>query len=245
MELTIPFSAENIDRSNYTLSLIEKMLEADMLSVDRQLELKRTFDEVFRETAEQYTQRASGSLSRSRAEPLYSSVLYRCDVYLLSLNSDSLAADKLKRCSPALMLARGTEKILSLCEEVYILGERVRATALDLPLYEYRHAALKACDEFKKGYSARFDAKNICTSIDYPLYKTHAYALESSGVLFMHEYLTRLYTENIYCTQLSQGEIIRILEKFGQKYGCRYTRLLFNIVEALLEVEEDLPPFEA
>lgn len=232
--LSLPFSEEEIDVTAYTASLISLCVSHGILTAQRLDALKRTFDAQFREAAEQLTRRASGSLSLEHAEKLYSSVLYRSDAYLLSLKSAQSAADALRTVPPAEILARGAAVITRRFAQARLLAQRVESTALHIGFPEYLHAAHEAFDEFSRGYSARFAAQDICTSIDYPLLCSPAYALKSSGVLFICEYLSALALENEFCRLFPEKEVLGLLNSYGRLYGCPYHRLLFNVCAVVL-----------
>ena len=88
-----------------------------MLNTAKQLEIKKALENEFTETAMQFTRSQSGSISESRAQLLASSVLYRSDVYLLSLRSHEKAASALVNMPMSSILKQGSAEILRLFEE--------------------------------------------------------------------------------------------------------------------------------
>lgn len=232
--LQIPAFEEETDVQNYTLDLLSKCFAGGLISDKKLMEIRSGLNKEFTETAEQYTRRESSSLSKKRAELLYSSVLYRSDVYLLSLRSVSKAVDSLNTLPIDMILKEGQKLILSIHDENQHIFNEAEKYKLNVPCHEYNMAMGKAFDDYFKHYSARFDARNCCNSIDYPLLNIPAYGIKSQGVMFIHDYYTGLMLENKFCRLFDEGEIIHLLECYGRNYGCDYTELLFNISEVLL-----------
>ena len=223
-----------IDRENYTAELLKCCVDDGSISLSHAEHIREDFDKEFVEVAEQYTSRASSSVSLKIAQQLYSSVLYISDVYLLSLNDDGQAINALKCIPVSEILNRGRELISSLHRKNAEIFSVVYKTRLSFPLAEYRFAVDKAFDMYYSGYSARFDARSCCTKIDYPLLGRQAYELTSEGAMFINEYYTCLMYENLICGYFDEKDIVRLLEGCGRLYGAPYTSLLFNICEILV-----------
>ncbi len=229
----LPFSDEDIDIQNYTMSIIVLCSLHDIISDERIAEIRQCFDNAFIETAEQFTKRESSTISEKRAEILYSSVLYQSDIYLLSLNSLTKALNELKTTPMELILEKGRTIIIKLHETNQKIFKHAYKNKLQIPCYEYNYVMEKSFDEYFKGYSARFDARNCCASIDYPLLGCPAYNIKSQGVMFIHEYYTGIMLENEFCQFFKKDKIESLLNVFGEIYNCRYTKLLFNIAEVI------------
>lgn len=229
----LPFSERDIDFQNYTASVL-RLCSANRIITDEKInEIRSGLDKAFVETAEQYTKRESSTIPKKRAELLYSSVLYQCDIYLLSLKSLKKAIDELNILPIEIILDRGQKIILNLHKINLKIFRIAYKNRLNLPYYEYKYVMEKSFDEYFKGYSARFDARNCCASIDYPLLGCPAYNMKSQGVMFIYEYYTGIKLENEFCKYFGEEKIEPILIRYGQIYNCRYTDLLFNISEVL------------
>jgi|GEM_PF-468839 len=231
----LPFSESDTDIQNYTASLLRLCSVNGLIPEKRQLEIRSELDSTFSETAEQYTKAESSTIPLKIAEQLYSSVLYQCDVYLLSLKSLSKAVEALLNISVKTIISSGRILILQMIEDSKAVFRKAYEKRLALPACEYRYAMDKAFDDFLRNYSARFDARNICTSIDYPLLNTAAYDMKSQGVMFILEYYTGIMLENEFCSYFSEKDIADTLVQYGKIYRCKYTDLLFNIAEVLLD----------
>lgn len=232
--LKIPACENEFDVQNYTLDILSRCSAGGIIPDKNLSDIRSGLNKEFTEIAGQYTRRESSSLSKKRAEMLYSSVLYRSDVYLLSLRSAEKAVEALKTLPIDVILKQGQELILSIHEENLRIFNEAAENKLNLSCHEYNVAMGKAFDDYYKHYSARFDARNCCNSIDYPLLNTPAYGIKLQGVMFIHEYYTGLMLENKFGKLFDEGEIKYLLECYGRVYGCDYTELLFNFSEVLL-----------
>lgn len=144
---------------NYTTELISLCIEGGMLNTAKQLEIKKALENEFTETAMQFTCRQSGTISESRAQLLASSVLYCSDVYLLSLRSHEKAASALANMPMSDILKQGSAEILRLFEESMKIFRTAYNTRINADNHEYRYVTEKAYDEFRRNYSAQFDAQ--------------------------------------------------------------------------------------
>ncbi len=152
---------------------------------------------------------------------------------LLKLKSTDRATKMLKNTSMYDILQIGKKLILEYFEECKIIFKRAYNLKLDTHLYEYKYVMEKAFDEFVTNYSARFNATDICASIDYPLLNQQAYEMTSKGVLFIKEYYSAIMYENMFCSMLDKTSISNTLAGFGEIYNYDYNDLLFNISEVL------------
>lgn len=221
------------DVQNYTLDILSRCSAGGIIPEKKLDEIRCGLNKEFTETARQFTRRESNSISRKRAEILYSSVLYRSDVYLLSLKSADRAIDKLKTLPIETILKKGQELILSIHEENLHIFNEATKNKLNLHSHEYNMAMGKAFDDYYRHYSARFDARNCCNSIDYPLLNIPAYGIKLQGAMFMYEYYSGLLLENKFCRLFDESELKFLLECYGRTYGCNFTELLFNISEVV------------
>lgn len=224
----------NIDRQNYTASILQLCMTVGIISSARAEEIRCRFDTEFKETAAQYTSRESSSISMKLAEQLYSSLLYRTDIYLLSLKSDEAAVLALKSMPIGEILNEGRELILRIHEQNLKIFRQAYKKRLSVPLAEYRYVMDTAFDEYVRNYSARFDARNCGTSIDYPLLGRPAYALTSEGAVFINEYYTSIMLENELCSHFAAEELERLLLCYGRLFNVHYSTLLFNIAEVVM-----------
>ena len=233
--LSLPFSEESVDVQNYTASLLARCAEFNVIDSGKLSEIRQSLTAAFTETAEQFTRRESSSVSRKRAELIYSSVLYWSDVCLLSFNSLFQAVHTLKSCPMSLILSRGQKLILEIHSRNIEIFRKVYQTRLDVNCYEYRYVIEKSFDEYLKNYSARFDARSCGASIDYPLLGTPAYGLKSQGVMFINEYYGKILLENKFCRLFSPSALEAMLVSYGERYNYRYSEILFNISEIAAE----------
>lgn len=230
----LPFDKNDVDTQNYMVSLLKLCSFHKIIESTKILALKKQFDEIFKENARQYTKGESSSISLKSAEKLYSSIFYNCDVYLKNLKSVEKAVEVLKNSSAYEIYMCGmdlTAGVHKRSREVFKQAYKLR---LDVPVYEYQYVMKKSFDEYNANYSARFDAENCCASIDYPLLHTAAYVMDSMGAVFIYEYYSAILCENEFCSCFNKFQIDSLLKNYGRIYGCKYSELLFNICEVIL-----------
>ncbi len=229
--LNLPFSDNDIDKENYTMSLLSRCAQSDIISTAEIVKIKSDINEAFTETAAQFTKRQSSTISRKRAELIYSSVLYWSDIYFLSLDSLEKSVKSLKSCPMKYILDFGRELILKIHHKNSEIYKKVLDSRLDIDCYEYNYVLDHSFAEYAKGYSARFDARSCCASIDYPLLNCPAYSLSSQGAMYINEYYSKLLFENEFCRLFDHDKLISVLVAYGHIYKSNYTEILFNIAE--------------
>ena len=220
---------------NYTSELISLCIESGMLNTAKQLEIKKALENEFTETAMQFTSRQSGTISESRAQLLASSVLYRSDVYLLSLRSHEKAASALVNMSMSGILKQGSAEILRLFEESMKIFCIAYNTRINADNHEYRYVTEKAYDEFRRNYSAQFDGAGCPCNIDYPLLGQNACDSKLKGVMFICDYYRCICLENKLCRLFSEADIIRLLEAHAHDRHDDYRQMYLNIAEVIAD----------
>ncbi|MGN0612760.1 MAG: DUF6179 domain-containing protein [Porcipelethomonas sp.] len=231
IEFKLPFQEDDIDRLNYTESLLFCCAAADIIDRKRAEEIKGDLYSAFVETAGQFTGRESSTISRKRAGLISSSVLYWSDVYLMGAGSLREAVNILRSTPMHLILNRGREMIMKIHMQNIELFRKVHRTMLELDCYEYRYAIENSPDEYIRTYSARFDARSCGASIDYPLLDVPAYGLEAQGAVYINEYYSRLLLENEFCLNFDIRKLKLLLTEYGRIYKSDYRDFPFNIAE--------------
>ena len=226
-------SLAQIDKENYTISLLQHCSVLGVIQPEKILQIKKFFQDEFVETASQYTKRENSTLPRKSADEIYRSVLYQSDIFLLSLSDTDTAVDALKNMSLEKILYKGKDLIMKYYSESKSYYNKARQYNLDLPVYEYRYVMDEAFNKFYKNYSARFNALDVCASIDYPLMNKKPYEMTSRGVVFIKEYYQDIMLENRFCSLFDIDDIRTLLSGYGKIYGCKYTDILFNIAEVV------------
>lgn len=223
----------SLSPENYTMELISLCIESGMLNTAKQLEIKKALENEFTETAIQFTRSQSGSISESRAQMLASSVLYRSDVYLLSLRSHEKAASALVNMPMSSILKQGSVEILRLFEESMKIFRTAYNTRINADNHEYRYVTEKAYDDFRRNYSAQFDGAGCPCNIDYPLLGQNACDSKLKGVMFICDYYRCICLENELCRLFSEADIIRLLESYAHERNDDYRQMYLNIAEVI------------
>lgn len=234
LENEIPFTTSDLDIQNYTAELISNCVLHGIISDEKVIEIRSCIETEFIEIAEQNVKRESSTISKQNAELICNSIMYQADVYLLHLNSICLVISELKNRRFSQIINDGKMLIQKIYDNNFNIFKTAFMNRLNIDNYEYNYVMNKSFDEYAKNYSGRFDARNCCTIIDYPLLGRPAYNIKLQGVMFIAEYYTGLMYENIFCKYFKENNIIDILAKYGEMYKCCYKDLSVNICEVLL-----------
>ena len=227
--------SNNIDIQNYTASLLASCAENKSISMNKLQHIQQELDLAFVETAEQYTKRQSSTIPKAVAKQLYSSLLYQSDMALLSLKSHDKAISFLNDKDMNEILDLGRKIIFKLHEESKEIFRLAYKYRLKIPVYVYRYAMDIAFDEYCSKYSARFNALDLCTSIDYPLLGENAYDFKEKGVLFIHEYYSRILLENMICERVGEIKVTDFIKVYAKKIKSSVESLFVNFTEILLD----------
>lgn len=225
---------EQLDKSNYTLSLLSLCLRDGIISQGQQNKILSDFNAQFLETARQYAHRESSTIPKSIAQNIYLSLFFQSDVYLLGLKSAEKAAETLIESGVDKITAAGKLLLLQSFKRTRLIYSAAKAKRLSTENEEYIYAMNGAYVDFCTGYSARFDALNCCCKITYPLLNKHPLDMPERGVMFMLEYYSCILLENRFCGFFTQAEINRVLAAYGRAYGVPYDTLLVNVSSVLL-----------
>ena len=227
----LPFGEEDIDKSSFTASLLALCSANGLLTAEKEADIKSAITALFLESLEEFTLRASGSVSMKYAESIYESVLYRADVYFDRVKSAQEAVQKLIKSDFREILAEGSRFLLEDLSRTAGYYEKAASCALRVSAHEYNFAVNEAFREFSQRYSARFFARSTVTQIDYPLLYGPAYAIPETGVLFMKRYYRSLMLENRFCSLFPGRELHGLFLRYGELCNAHYGDLLFNFCE--------------
>lgn len=232
-QCAVPVEPDALDPRNYTLSLLEACREKGLLDDAQCGRIQLGLGRIFAETAAEYTRRASSTIPRTTARQLYDAVLFRCDAYLSRLPL-SEGIHLLQQGNMEEICHRGMECILDAftrCKEIFRQAYAIRCR---LPIGAYQYAMEHAFDRFCKGYSARFDPRNDCMGIDYPLLGRQAYALPEEGVWFVGTYYSCLLLENQLCRMVPASALAALFAGYARSYHCEPEDLHISAAELLV-----------
>ncbi len=232
-QCAVPVEPDALDPRNYTLSLLEACRERGLLDDARCGRIRLGLDRIFAEMAAEYTRRTSSTIPRTTARQLYDAVLFRCDAYLSRLPL-SEGIHLLQQGNMEEICHRGMECMLDAftrCKEIFRQAYAIRCR---LPIGAYQYAMEHAFDRFCKGYSARFDPRNDCMGIDYPLLGRQAYALPEEGVWFVGTYYSCLLLENQLCRMVPASALAALFAGYARSYHCEPEDLHISAAELLV-----------
>lgn len=236
MEITLAhaFTERDVDRRSFTLSLLSLCSAEGLIPQSRQLEIRKSLDRLFVSLAERYTKHASSSVSKAAAEKLYGSLLYTCDVYLLSLDFEvAVGIVCAQEVAFEDIYSRGEALILDYYDLSAKIFREVYKSRLNVKMPEYRKAVESSFDSFYLHYDSAFAAQDCNADIDYPL--LYGNALDCGGVLYIIKYYRGLLEENLLCGCVGTDKINAVIKKNCARYHCGEADLYANIVGLLLD----------
>ncbi|MCI5817053.1 DUF6179 domain-containing protein [Ruminococcus sp.] len=228
-----PVDPGSLDPRNYTLSLLGVCEQAGLLDAGQCRGIRQVLDQQFQELAAEYTKRASSTLPRTAARQLYDAVLFRCDAYLKTIPL-SRSIQLLQEGQVQLICRRGTECMLDAFARCKIIFRQVYALRCPFPIDAYTYAMEHAFDRFCRSYSARFDPRNDCMGVDYPLLGRPAYALTEEGVWFVEAYYSSLLLENQLCRMIPASALEALFAGYARIYHCQPEDLHINGAELVV-----------
>ncbi|MBN2897536.1 MAG: hypothetical protein JXO44_02080 [Clostridia bacterium] len=176
------------------------------------------------ENIKKYTAGESATLTVERSEELLRAILYTLNVYFDHYGVAMLSEGHLL----SEIYTRSKVHMKSYIEEVQALYFKIEAKRMPVNNQLYRETFEMALPEFFKKYNPEFDAQNTVTAIDYPLLFD---PMQSSGIVYIHEYLEKFEVENEFCCFFYVLDINKLINRFYSKYQCTAFDGYFNLFE--------------
>ncbi|AIQ12479.1 hypothetical protein PDUR_11635 [Paenibacillus durus] len=220
-----------LQRSQYTISLMNEGLRAELLTSREMMRIQNTFMQILQELIQRYTRGESTSVTTETAESLLTSIMYAADAHLFSFEEPEMAITCLKTVDIRQIYERGVEKVSQCLEETKQLYKGIMANKLEVPVDAYNLTIDESLPVFLRKYGIVFDAHNTMASIDYPLAIDD---MRLQGVFYMKQYLERLKLETEFCRMFDQRELLDLLAHYGRECRFNYRIELFNIYELVL-----------
>lgn len=151
-------NAENIDRSDYTNTLL---LEAVRAGIAKESDIDRIRNDLMIALAEvigYYTKNESSSIKAETANELSNSLVYNIDTYLLSFGDDKKAAETLLDRRMSELYGKGYLINRKYFEEAKILFGKARLSRLKNGSEEYNKTLDKYFRYYLTHYSPKFNA---------------------------------------------------------------------------------------
>lgn len=151
-------NAENIDRSDYTNTLL---LEAVRAGIAKESDIDRIRNDLMIALAEvigYYTKNESSSIKAETANELSNSLVYNIDTYLLSFGDDKKAAETLLDRRMSELYGKGYLINSKYFEEAKILFGKARLSRLKNGSEEYNKTLDKYFRYYLTHYSPKFNA---------------------------------------------------------------------------------------
>jgi len=224
---------ENLDQSQYTLSLLKEGFRAGLINrhlIDR-FQKETIF--ILKDLIMRYTHGESTSVKVETAEEILNSIYYCIDAYMSSFINPEYSISILKEKEIREIYEQGFELIRLCFQDTKTLYNEIVKNKLDVPLVAYNDTIDKALPDFFKQYEAVivFNAHDTMGSIDYPLVFDD---MNISGIFYIKQYLEKLEIETKFCSIFDREDTIKVLENYGKAYNIVYTEALINIFEILI-----------
>ena len=172
-----------------------------------------------------YTRFQSCSVRTETAEQIARSILYALSALSAEEPGCSLA-DLDAAYSRALAYLR---RQIQRCRFLYA---GVRASRLPAPLLSYQRLIDRDSPDFLRGYDPEFHAAEEAM---FPLYPLRDFPETGSGILYLREYLIRLFEENRACAGVPPAAVRAALQAAGKRLGQPGAELTVNLAEILLD----------
>jgi hypothetical protein len=174
---------------------------------------------LFQRELSHYVGEGATSVSESTGRGVFASIQYT-----LALASDTDASIEQR-------FYEGQHRLLTLLKEAeddlrYLLAHRIRT-----PLETYHNTLTRELPDFFRLYDAQYRAHETPSLMDYPL----ANDMENtSGVLYIHEYLRRLRYETEYVSRVTDDFCCAMVLAYGRKYDLDIRPVPVNLFDILM-----------
>ena len=174
---------------------------------------------LFKDELVHYVGDGSTSVSEKNARSLFASIRYTA---ALAQDTKGPAAER---------FAEGQRKILSLMSECEKLYHTVVDMEVHLPLDTYFGTLYREIPNFFRQYDGQYSAQESAALMDYPL----AIEIDDlTGILYIHEYLTKLLAETRYSRLVTEELRDELILAYGRKYAMVVTSFPVNFFEILM-----------
>lgn len=218
---------KNIDQKYYFQSFFQTVCEKGLLSEEQIQRIQLGLVDLMGKEITRYTNDESSSVRVEAAQQILQSITYCIGYFLKSTIDVTQKLDILKSVEIAELYYQGMKSVAGLKAEAYVLLQELKKSSLKLEHYAYRDTIFTALPEFFHDYDIEFGAHDISASIDYQLYD---YKDELLGVEYIHDYLTRLRSEELFLRHYPADKINQLLKSFDKEAE----HLLVNIFELVL-----------
>lgn len=222
---------ENINISQYTISLLNEAVACSLLSGTKLEEIQLQIMQVLQERMTRYTAGESSSVSAETAQSLLSGVLYCVDTALLERPSPEAALAFVIDTSLSEIYESGLALVKQTVKQTKEQLQDLQKNSLSIELEAYQSTVNYALSDFFAAYDPEFFPHEAAGLIDYPL------LFDDSGrttVFYIRDYIGELQTETSFCRCFTEQAITELLSSYGSTYCTDYRVLLINISEVVI-----------
>lgn len=199
-----------IDRSNYTLSLAQIMLQNQTIT---ESEYQAFINRLFLQLGEHiklYTSGESDSVMNETAAAILGSITYNCDLVLPRL-PPNIAIKRMLNEPIESIYFDGLKINRELILKALSMIRKIKRSRIDVMCVYYNNILNNDLERLVRSYDPKFDAKRNLTDIDYKMPTLNRSVCGIGGILHM---LEELQTENNFVNSFPREMTSRLFKKY-------------------------------
>ena len=209
-EIASLINPENLDKSNYTLSLANAAKTAGAVTESDYMDLvNRIFDKLA-EQIKLYTNGESDSVMNETAAALLGSVLYNCDLALSRIPVD-LAVSRLFSEPIDNIYFEGLRINRDLILKALSMIRKIKRTRINVMCPYYNNVLNNDLEKIVKSYDPKFDAKRNLTDVDYKIPTLNRSVCGIGGILHL---LEELQSENDFVNFFPKDQTSALFKRY-------------------------------
>lgn len=214
-------------RSEYFQSLLQGVSNEGIIGSEQVKKIQVGLLGLLSKQIEKYTFGESSSVTEESAESLLKSICFSISVALKCQGNVVIASELLEHESVEGLFEKGNELIGYYFEDAKRLWIKIKKEGPQISNLAYNDTVFIGLKEFFDWYDYRFSAHEMKGSLDYPLSYDE---MDLTGIEYIHEYLTHLDMENIFCSRYDAHSI----ECLMRGYSSNFREDLVNVFELIL-----------
>lgn len=234
IEVVSKINSDNIDPSNYFMTLVNAAAEAEMLNETVIAYMQSQIYDILADNIWMYNDGTSTSVTEEIASEMLQSIVFILDCFCLV----SAQSENNDRCVEILSKKAGLKKCYNdglifagkIANRTRTLYNEVFASKISVNVPLYNETLNKAVAQSIKRYDRRFFAHKKGYDIDYPT-ALSGELLNYKGILYIREYLIYIRLENEFCSLFDMKDIRKLINAFAVNNRIYEFDLMENIFE--------------
>ncbi|MBQ4289748.1 MAG: hypothetical protein II719_00975 [Clostridia bacterium] len=221
----------NLDSKQYLRSLIAESLRVGLLTIetvdDIQMQIRGCLETLIRERSRS----SDVPLGEEGAKEMLDSVFFTIGIHLLSFHDPMYAITALQSTSMEELFAAGRQRIRELFCDSVSLYVRCRHNPSAPHTQLYRKALTEDLRTFLDRYDPVYFAQKSVCRISYTLAVSFG---DKTGILYLHDYLLRLFAENSLLSKFDPEEISLLMKSCAKHYHTAPDELTVNCFSVVM-----------